>query len=84
MQTDPIIFFNLPPCFFSFLNTYSEKGSVFGEETENSNMQILIKRSVAVNYCSPETVIFLNKFLCLLLNDSFSSNVEIVHHMVPK
>lgn len=83
MQTDPVIFFNFSPCFFSFLNTSSENGSVFGEEVENSNMQIL-RRSVAVYYCSPETMIFLNKFLCLLLNDSFSSNVEIVHHMVPK
>lgn len=41
MQTDPIIFFDFSPWFFSFLNTSSEKGSVFGEEAENSNMQIL-------------------------------------------
>lgn len=58
MQKKPYcIFFNFSPSFFSFPNTSSEKGSVFGGEAENSKMQILIKRCVAVNYCNPETLI---------------------------
>lgn len=79
LHAELLIFF-----FTLSLTPLQERVQCLGERLKTLKMQMLTKRCAAVNYCDPETSIAYTSSFCLLLNVSFCSNVEIMHHMVPK